>query len=594
MEQITDFMITDFFRKNYSTLVNWTIANAKIGVKLYTRAPNMSDRSYKNFKLVRVLADLEDHPEWVEIRSNVVSKSSGSPVDLYLEKDTVGGTSYFRITQDFEPNNPTNTANIDDAEKIGWYIQPSSGDYSQEIVVCAVFYSRDDWSIGEEEFIKPVICASTQGIGNLTVVQNGTVFGQAKTNADNNEHLFKHTPAPYQPVDGLTLTAATASGTIRHLYFNSDPRNAGLAVNDFISVQNVDTVGHAYYNAASVKIVSIDGTGLTYSLESATDSVSGLSVTNAIKKSKSYDFYAGQIYMKPAPPVWENAHAQHVWIEPQRINYIANPSFERGTSPLFEDGTKGWRASNEDVFETIEGGINSIPARTRCLHVTRATPGSRVVLESNFFPRDSKWLSVSFNIKGNGTVRFGIVNFDSSYYGGVYLRSDDKAITSSGFYKFTALVPNTDFSTEGLFRIEVDASEFWVDDVLVDPHESQYDYFDGSSIEGLVGDFRWANKESNAQFSVWYNNFNNTRDRLIGAWDHDDVTEDRPQGVYKPGLIDEWMPTGANVIVHWDAVSSFTPHNWIGNAYYQISEVRGSAVTDIDTLSQLDFNLKSY
>lgn len=497
MTTITNFMVTDFFLNNYSSAVSWNSANAKIGVKLYTRAPVISERSYQSFKTVTTLADIAQKPEWVEIKSNVVSRSNGSAASLYLEKDTVSTDQFFRLTLSTTPQSPTVTANLDGTTTSGWYIEPSSGDYSQELIVCAIFYIDATWTVSSTAYVNPVIGVSTQGIGSRTVVQNGTIFGQASSNASGNEHLFK------------------------------------------------------------------------------------LDANN--------NFYAGYIYMKPAPPIWENAHAQHIWVEPQRINYIANPSFENLAS---DNKVFGWRTGNAATVTTPLGGLDSIPSRKRYLRVTRAITGSRVVLESNLFPRDSKWLSVSFNIRGIGTVRFGIVNFDTSYCGGTYLRSEDLKIINSSFYNFTALVPNTDFSTEALFRIEVDAATFWVDDVLVDPHEGQYEYFDGSSIEGLPGDFRWVNGEANQQFSVWYNNYSNTSTRLIGAWDYVDVSTDRPKGSYKTGLVDEWIPTGANVIVHWDAVSSFTPKNWLGNAYYQISDVAGTPVTT--GLTELDFNLKPY
>ena len=38
------------------------------------------------------------------------------------------------------------------------------------------------------------------------------------------------------------------------------------------------------------------------------------------------------------------------------------------------------------------------------------------------------------------------------------------------------------------------------------------------------------------------------------------------------------MPTGGTIIDHWDAVSSFTPNNWSGDAYYPVSNVNGTTV----------------
>jgi hypothetical protein len=79
----------------------------------------------------------------------------------------------------------------------------------------------------------------------------------------------------------------------------------------------------------------------------------------------------------------------------------------------------------------------------------------------------------------------------------------------------------------------------------------------------------------NTHFSLWYNNYTNTHNRLFSDWD-------TLEQVYKGGLVEEWAPTGSNIVDHWDAVTSFTPSNWVGPAFYPIRGETSIGVTDID------------
>jgi hypothetical protein len=125
-----------------------------------------------------------------------------------------------------------------------------------------------------------------------------------------------------------------------------------------------------------------------------------------------------------------------------------------------------------------------------------------------------------------------------------------------------------------MFRIEFTGSNFWVDNVMVDPHEGQYTYFDGDSDLSLPDDFQWMGGSgyANRQFSVWYNNFKNTNARLSGAVDEN-------TGEYVEGLAEQWAPNGAAISVHWNAVTPIAPYNWIGNAFYPIANVAGTTVS---------------
>jgi hypothetical protein len=218
-----------------------------------------------------------------------------------------------------------------------------------------------------------------------------------------------------------------------------------------------------------------------------------------------------------------------------------------------------------------------------------------LVLESNLFPVVYDWYSISFYASGNGSTEettelyFGIVIRPADASGSIYIRNRAAEVlgggtSTSGFKKFTALIQIPDDVSDLMLRIEYSGSTLWVDDVLIDPHEGQYEYFDGNSTLSLPGDYRWmgGSTYANSHFSMWYNNYENTRARLLGDYDTLD-------NLYKPGLLEEWSPTGSNITAHWDAVTNVTPLNWVGDAYYPISDVNGTPVSTID--SSLDFNL---
>lgn len=311
-------------------------------------------------------------------------------------------------------------------------------------------------------------------------------------------------------------------------------------------------------------------------------------------------FSSGYTLLKLPIPIWEGAHAQHLWIQPQRINFAANPSFERSVAPV-----PYWRVGRESGSGSAtlsRAGSTGTPAgvggtdRPYCGKVLSSGGSERTVLESNLFPKVNDWYSVSFFASGDavvgddsGSLYFGIVArpYDSS--GAIYIRNKDAAVLEggtaySGFKKFTALIQIPDDVTDLMFRVEYSGTTLWVDNVLIDPHEGQYEYFDGNSTISSSGDFRWmgGSTYANTHFSLWYNNYENTRARLLGDYDTLD-------DLYKPGLIEEWTPTGSNITAHWDAVVNVTPLNWVGDAFYPINDVNGTPVSTIT--SSFDFSL---
>lgn len=289
----------------------------------------------------------------------------------------------------------------------------------------------------------------------------------------------------------------------------------------------------------------------------------------------SSGFSVGYVLLRLSTPRWEGTHSHHMWIQPQRVNYIANPSFENST-------TDWWRVGNlnegsETSLERVTGGVDT--QRPYCGHVYSLDSGNTLVLESNLFPNTAGWFSVSFYASGTGSLKFGLVVNNVSYTSTTFVCSEYFELTggsaASSFRKFTGLIQSLPDSADCHFRIEFIGDEFWIDNVLVDPNAGQYDYFDGDSTESVTGDFQWMNESPDSHYSVWYSNYRNSKARLVGAFDTVD-------GIYKPGLVDAWSPTGASVSVHWDAVSSITPSNWVGDYVHPIYNVSDLEVSFID------------
>jgi hypothetical protein len=302
----------------------------------------------------------------------------------------------------------------------------------------------------------------------------------------------------------------------------------------------------------------------------------------ASRDSISGKFSVGYSFLNIAAPVWEPPHSQHVWIQPQRINFIANPSFESATLQ-WRSGIVG--GTGTASLEQTSGGVDvQSPVRTKCGHVSRTGTGGKIVLESNLFPSSGPWYSVSFSISSSSaaTVEFGLVAHDYAGLNKTFIKAPSVSVASGGsaageFVRMTALIKGLNDIKHYSFRIESTSSEFWVDNVLVDPHEGQDEYFDGNSTNTISGDYRWMGGTegyANKHFSLWYNNFNNSYYRLVGK------TVDN---TYKGSLYQEWAPTGAAVMTHWDAVTSFSPLNWKGDFFYPITDVSSLPISTISS-----------
>ena len=89
----------------------------------------------------------------------------------------------------------------------------------------------------------------------------------------------------------------------------------------------------------------------------------------------------GSVAVLPAPPSFEASYTQHAWLFPQRVNMIANPSFDTLA------GGNHWRSSG--TFTKVLG-TEAMPVAPgggpENTHYGQFTGTAPVVVESNIFP----------------------------------------------------------------------------------------------------------------------------------------------------------------------------------------------------------------
>lgn len=566
---VSNLLVTDWFKTNYPSLWPNTSITHKVSVKLYNRTPVFTDNSASAFASVTTLSELtSDYPEWVPANASCVSHTSESiAADLYLKKVSGTDKEYLQLGA----GGTWGAVNVDTDG--GFYLTATSPVTEvQEIISAAVFYIVGSVTgVDGVSVTDPILFATKQGIGEYVIAHDGSVYGQTSYAFSSASDTFTISLDTAGFGSSLNITHRSRTDDVATITLDADHT---LVVGDVITVAGT---GASTFNTTAI-VTAITSNTVSYSSTGSNVSTTVSSGTVTLQSSK---FSSGYTLLKLSPPKWEPAHAYHLWLEPQRVNLIANPSFE--------DSTDYWRCSVTDgasvTLDRYENSLNSNRPYTGYMH--KASPGSgTIVLESNLFPKVSPWASVSFTISGSGTFRYGLMIYPSDYQNPVYIQSDDIVIDGgtgdSGFQKFSALVPVPDDVYEAQFRVEFEGDEFWIDDVLVDPHESQYEYFDGNSNTSLADDFRWMGGYSNAHFSLWYNNFKNTSSRIVGSVDD--------SGNFIPGLTNEWIPNGATVITHWNAVTPITPANWDGDAFYPISNFPAGAVCS-DPNDRLSFLL---
>jgi hypothetical protein len=234
------------------------------------------------------------------------------------------------------------------------------------------------------------------------------------------------------------------------------------------------------------------------------------------------------VVRSPGTVAWEPPRTEHVFLYPQKVNYVPNPSFEEG-------GLFGWRSSG--VLTRVVGGVDN-PA-----NFYGHTTGTR--LESIPAPLASRFVCISAYVRSTGAtwVRLGLANWSEAWTPSADSLSAQLPVVNTWTrLSYVAAMPDNVNGSGALF---VSDGSFDVDLVLMETGAELHDYFDGDSQTALAGDISWQGV-THQSYSFWYNNR-----YLVGA---------RLFGVYKDGLIQEglvydWVPAGTSIYTHWNVLS---------------------------------------
>ncbi len=244
----------------------------------------------------------------------------------------------------------------------------------------------------------------------------------------------------------------------------------------------------------------------------------------------------GDIAISIGPPDYQSSHHFDAWLYPQRVNYIANPSFEAITNQYW--GSTG-------TFTRVPSEMGGFAGQFA---------GGNVVCESNVFPTDQNDGIWTFQMlaKGTGVLQVGLVFWSERY---------DATYVDWGTERWT-LQPNTfqaikcmrkcSEAVEGMLRIQVIGDTgITLDNVLAEPGPlMEWPYFDGDEQYGAPDDFSWYGTRGES-YSLWYNNKRSIVSRIFTkpTYTGSVYTEQDDHG-----LAYNWVPAGTVVDYHLDVL----------------------------------------
>ena len=238
---------------------------------------------------------------------------------------------------------------------------------------------------------------------------------------------------------------------------------------------------------------------------------------------------AGPLATLKAEPPFDASRTQHVWLYPQRVNLIANPSFEAGMTHWRTNGTPqqiDGPAPDNEMEQSI---------RRKAGQFSGASP---LIVESNMFPasfgvRPKEMFTIRLNAKGNGRMKVAMLSWMADFsstrvdWGLMpYPENPEEMIDAEwqlspeGFISVCTL-RMTPEARYAMVRIEVEGDLLVLDNCLVEEGwvpagqddgsggtvSTGFPYFDGDSLYGARDDFSWYGGEDcqGHTYSCWYN-----------------------------------------------------------------------------------------
>lgn len=237
----------------------------------------------------------------------------------------------------------------------------------------------------------------------------------------------------------------------------------------------------------------------------------------------------GNIVQAPGPQEWEPSRMYHVYLYPERVNWIPNPSFE-------DVAMFGWRANG--AITRLSGGVDL--AANHYLHVA----GTRLECIPSGSPNGNHRLSAYVRSTGATWVQLGLICYQDDFITFAEKLGQRRIISNSWGY-MDSLVPSLD-DTAGTSFLVLSDGPFDIDLALMESVADRNAYFDGASTTGAVGDFSWQGVPHES-YSFWYNNRYLAGARLFGQYVEGQVL--------KKGLVYDWIPFDSALATHWDVLS---------------------------------------
>lgn len=246
----------------------------------------------------------------------------------------------------------------------------------------------------------------------------------------------------------------------------------------------------------------------------------------------------GPVAMLRGAPPFDTSRTQHVWLYPQRVNLLANPSFE--AIPVSH-----WRSNGNliQVKQAADGGG---------VIAGQFSGGSPIIVESNIFPLNfgfttERMWTVMANARGSGLLYVGLITWPADYGETSTDWGDGVPVPLSPQGWTTMRLPrDTGGMSYGMLRLESDGDELILDNLMVEPNWlPDWWYFDGDTTYGAPDDFFWYGGCRGASYSLWYNNRRAIVGRLF-AWQENPEDQAQllpPVWQYDPTSYDpkKWM-----------------------------------------------------
>lgn len=244
----------------------------------------------------------------------------------------------------------------------------------------------------------------------------------------------------------------------------------------------------------------------------------------------------GALALYYGPPDFQTAHHFDTWLYPQRVNYIANPSFEALNN-------KYWASSGTftRVYSDVDGFAGQFV-------------GENIVVEANSFPIDRLgdiW-TIQMLIKGTGRVAVGLVYWTEEYDRTHVDWGDELWELSPNAYTHIRVLRNCSEAVEGMLRLQVEeGTGITIDKVLCEPGPlTDWQYFDGDEQYGAKDDFSWYGVRGES-YSLWYNNKRSVLSRIFAPQSYTGSTFTEQDS---HGLVYNWVPAGTVVNQHIDVL----------------------------------------